>query len=211
MEKLLRRVDHLVFAVPVLEEGIEYIYHKLGVRAQIGGQHLGKGTWNALLALSLDSYLEIIAPDPKQDRFGKGAWMEVDKIAAPRMIHWAAKVNPIEKVLQSAAEQGIHFGELSGGSRTKMNGDVISWTLTEPVSGDDGMIVPFLIDWEDSIHPANNLKQECKLVSLEGMHPAPLQIARHLEVLKINMPVNPGHQVRLKAKIQSPKGIVDLF
>ena len=43
----LPQVDHLVFACPDLEQGVEQIADLLGVRATPGGRHEGLGTHNA--------------------------------------------------------------------------------------------------------------------------------------------------------------------
>jgi hypothetical protein len=208
MQKLLSKVDHLVLAVPDLEEGIKKVEKLTGVRPQIGGQHQGRGTWNALLALGYAAYLELIAPDPNQTAPPAGAWMGVDKIEEPTLIHWAAKVSGIHKVIKTAKEEQLHIGALSAGSRTRMNGRVISWMLTEPVSGSDGGILPFLIDWEDSDHPAESLPQHCKLVHLEARHPEPVAIRQELEVLNLRMPISLGIRPQLIATIQTPNGLV---
>lgn len=208
MKKLLAKVDHLVLAVPNLEEAIEKVEKLTGVRPKIGGQHQGRGTWNALLGLGHASYLELIAPDPKQTPPTQGAWMGVDQVEEPTLIHWAAQVNGIDQVIQKAKQQQVPVGALSSGSRTRMNGQVISWMLTEPMKGTDGGILPFLIDWEDSDHPAESLPQKCQLVHLEARHPDPDLIKRQLEVLDLDMPVELGIRPQLLASIQTPNGVV---
>src|SRR6186713_405022 len=94
--ELLRRLDHLVYAVPDLDSGVADLEQRLGVRASAGGQHQGRGTRNALIALGPDSYLEILAPDPAQPRPAAGRWFGVDENVPARLAGWAAKGADLE-------------------------------------------------------------------------------------------------------------------
>lgn len=208
MKQLLSKVDHLVLAVPNLPEAIEKVEKLTGVRPKIGGQHQGRGTWNALLGLGHASYLELIAPDPQQTPPTEGAWMGVDQIEEPTLIHWAAQVTGIHQVIETAKKQQVPIGALSAGSRTRMSGQVISWMLTEPMKGPDGGVLPFLIDWEDSDHPAESLPQKCRLLQLEARHPEPTLIKKQLQVLGLEIPVELGIRPQLLAQIQTPNGVV---
>ena len=46
------KLDHIVYAVPDLDEGIRNIHEKLGVMPVYGGRHLLEGTHNALLMVA---------------------------------------------------------------------------------------------------------------------------------------------------------------
>src|SRR5262245_43560826 len=107
---MLRRVDHLVYAVPNLDAAVADLERRLGVRATPGGQHQGRGTRNALIALDADSYLEILAPDPAQPVPAGGRWFGVDPAVPARLAGWAAKGSDLARVAAAAAARGVPLG-----------------------------------------------------------------------------------------------------
>ena len=117
--ELLRRLDHLVYAVPDLDAGVADLEQRLGVRAAPGGPHPGRGTRNALIALGPESYLEIIAPDPAQSAPAGGRWFGVDPRTPARLAGWAAKGRDLPRLVAAAAQRGIPLGEVMPGARTR--------------------------------------------------------------------------------------------
>src|SRR5262249_32581711 len=128
----LARVDHLVYATTDLNRGIEEIEKLLGVRATPGGQHLGRGTRNALIALGPTTYLEIIAPDPKQPTPVTPRPFGIDGLKKSRLVAWAAKGDDLERLRDEAARHEVRLGEVMSGSRQQPDGVLLSWRYTDP-------------------------------------------------------------------------------
>src|ERR1043166_8868413 len=114
---VLAQVDHLVYTVPDLQQGIDSAERLFGVHATPGGQHPGLGTRNALIALGPSSYLEIIGPDPEQPKPAGPRRFGIDELKAPRIVRWVAKSNQLEAVAASAAQKGVKLGPVVPGSR----------------------------------------------------------------------------------------------
>lgn len=206
----LSRVDHLVYGTRNLERTIGELEGSMVVRAKHGGQHIGQGTHNAVLALGPATYLEILAPDPNQPEPDGPRWLGIDNVEAPHLVTWAAKGRRLKSIVAQATKKDIALGNVLSGSRNRTDGSVLSWKLTNPHQLIADGIIPFFIDWGDSPHPAAAAPRGCVLVALRAEHPLAAQARRQLEALHLNLPVLEGSSPALIATIRTPKGIVEL-
>ena len=206
----IRRVDHLVYAVPDLDAAVSDLERRLGVRAAPGGQHPGRGTRNALIALGPDSYLEILAPDPAQAVPAGGRWFGVDPAVPARLAGWAAKGADLARLAASAGQRGVPLGPVVAGSRQRPDGVMLRWTLTDPGVSSTLSLVPFFIDWSDSPHPAATAPRGPVLEALRAEHPRPELAREPLAALGIDLPVVPGPRPAIVATLRTVSGLVEL-
>ena len=222
--------DHLVIAVPDLEEYVEQSSARLGVRAIDGGAHPGLGTANALLGLELGddlteslwlkpenganplTYLEILGPDPEQDPALAAG--RLDGITAPTVQRWAIRPDDFDGVVTAAArarEPRVDLGEVHDMTRRRPDGEVLDWRLTRrtplPWSG----IQPFLIDWKDSEHPASQKMPRVRLEQLWAASDQPAAVGSILDFFGIALDIiAPGRQEGetegLHAHLKGPGG-----
>ena len=207
---LLERVDHLVYSAPDLQRGIAQVEGMLGVRATPGGQHPGRGTLNALIALGPATYLEIIRTDPEQPAPQAPRVFRIDELQAPQLVTWAAKTSNLEQVAHVAKRQGITLGEVSAGSRQRPDGVRLAWRYTNPRTVLADGLVPFFIDWGQTPHPAQGAAPGATLVDLRAEHPEPKRVQTLLARLGIALPVTEGIRPALIATIDGPRGPVEL-
>jgi hypothetical protein len=208
--ELLSRVDHLVYATTDLNSGIAEMEKRLGVRATPGGQHLGLGTRNALIALGPLTYIEIIAPDPDQPAPPSPRKFGIDELKASRVVTWAAKGTELEKFRADAVNKGIPLGKVAPAGRRRPDGVQLSWESTDSQANVGDGIVPFFIDWGQSPHPAQTAAKGAILISLRAEHPDAKNVQRMLEQLGLLLPVKAGARPALIATIDGPRGRVEL-
>jgi hypothetical protein len=204
----LASVDHLVYAAANLDRGIAEIEQLLGVSATPGGRHPQWGTRNALAALGPNSYLEIIAPDSSP--ISEGRPFGLDTPGPSRLVTWAAKRSGLANARAAAAQHGVEFGKVISGTRTRPDGVVLTWELTDLRCVVADGIVPFLIDWGNSPHPAITAVESATLVSLHGEHPDADHVRRVLKAISVDLPIRPGPVPALTAEIDCPNGRVVL-
>ena len=207
---MLPDVDHLVYAVPDLSEGIATIERLLRHDVLPGGRHEDWGTRNALVSLGDACYLEIIGPDLESTIDGTPVLFGIDTLEKPRLVTWAAKGSDLEGVVARASEAGVDLGAVFAGSRQLPDGSVLVWRLTDPfVERIDG-VIPFFIDWDDSPHPEAMLPRACELLDLQIAHPDAEHAKSALAAVGISMDVTAQADVAITATISTPSGIVSL-
>jgi hypothetical protein len=203
-------VDHLVYAAPDLAEGVRVIERLLGVSATPGGQHLGLGTRNFLVSLGDDVYLEIIGPDPDQPTPDQPRPFGIDDLTEPRLVTWAAKGTGLAALAEASAAGGMDLGEVMEMSRRRPDGSLLSWELTSPFASRADGVVPFLIDWLDSTHPASELPPGPVLVDFQIEHPDPAAIRAALNAIGSDVEVVESRQPGMVAWIRTTDAVVVL-
>jgi hypothetical protein len=207
---VLSRVDHLVYVVPDLRDGIDEIQELTGNRPVQGGRHADFGTCNALLGLGQDTYLEIIAPDPELPCPARGRPFGVDNRVAPRLSTWALRCEEIEQTASQAAAGSLDLGKVASGRRELPGGAMLEWRLTDPYAHRLDGAVPFLIAWGESPHPATTIPHAGVLVDLVIVHTDPQAVRAALQTLGADANVKQGSRKQLVARIRTAAGELEL-
>jgi len=197
---MIKKIDHLVYAVPDLEKAVESLEKNYGITAVMGGQHLNQGTHNALVKIGEQSYLEIIAADPQNPNSPDSRWMGVDLIDGPQMTRWCVRSNKIEEDTQVIKSFKPELGEIIEGERLTKDDQLLKWTMSFPMARPVVELMPFLVDWSNSsVHPTDNLEQQCELKALK-VHYTPYGKIRDLmKVWKLKIKIMPARKPKLEA------------
>ena len=201
-------LDHLVYATPDLETTCRDLENRLGVRASAGGQHPGRGTHNSLISIGPMAYLEIIGPDPLQPET-RPVWFGIDQLTAPKLITWAVRVDDLEAFVKEISPNA-KVGAMRSGSRKTPDGTTLSWQLTEPQLVQGVGLVPFLIEWNSSRHPAQSAITGPPLVQLRIEHPEPELIRKQLSFLRLEVEIEKGSSPALVAIFEGANDLIEL-
>jgi hypothetical protein len=206
-------LDHVLLGCNDLDRGIDFVEQHTGVRAAFGGVHPGRGTRNALLSLGERHYLEIIAPDLKQDRIEQFAQKQVaqlKQLSSPRPIGWAAHPGDLEKFSAHLREAGIAFDGPRPGSRQRPDGKLLQWKTLNLKDDKDGLL-PFFIEWSaNSLHPSADAPKGCKITDFGAVTPNSNELTKIVELLQLDLPISIGDKPALQSTITSPKGELTL-
>jgi hypothetical protein len=206
----LSTVDHLVVTCSELEAGIDDVEGRTGVRPAMGGRHLDWGSHNALLSLGDSTYLEVISPDPESP-LPLESRPAVFTRPGPGLVNgWVAKCDDIERAIAISHELGHPLGPALHGRRERTDGTLLSWTLTDPSTRRFDGLLPILIDWGSSPHPASSAPTGCTLVGLALRHPEAGSLSTLLGRLGLPMVVEPGEVPTITATIETPAGTISI-
>jgi hypothetical protein len=171
--------------------------------------HPGRGSRNALLALGERRYLEILAPDPAQDRSSDTRGLY--KIESPRLLEWAAHVDNVDPIVRALSAAHIETKPLFPGSRKRPDGKVLRWRALN-LKDTRGGVLPFFIEWSaDSAHPASDAPKGCELSSFTVIDPEPQPLRATFRTLQLeDVQVDAGSRRGLRAVIKGPKGTLEL-
>ncbi|MFI6900800.1 VOC family protein [Nonomuraea sp. NPDC050394] len=201
-------LDHLVYAVPDLLEGVAAFAGRTGVTPVEGGAHPG-GTANFLVGLGEGAYLEIIGPDPSVAGARPRAF-GLESLTAPALAAWAVRPADIDATVRQARQAGYDPGDVQPLSRRKPDGTLLEWRLTRRDDPAGVRPVPFLIDWGAAAHPSASGLPQLELVSFTIAHPEPGTLAADLKALGATAEVVVGESVALRAVLGTPEGPVTL-
>jgi len=197
-------IDHLAVAATSLD-GRE-LDDFLGVALPTGGRHARMGTHNRLLRLGPLTYLE---PDRDRSRCHDARQTPLVRAGRPgdagppRLGSTAGALGRPRRRDRDPA-LSIDVGPWEPFQR----GD-LSWQLTVRTDGTlpAGGVVPSLICWAGSAHPAARLPDlGVSLEALELEHPRASEIQRQLDALGLTGRCSPGPVPRLTAHLRTPHG-----
>ena len=202
----MAKLDHIMYSVSNLQDGISEIFNLTGVTAEFGGAHPGNGTCNALLSFGDSQYLEIIAPDPSQNLAGTlGEELQAHDFSGIRT--WAVVVYDFATVIPVLEKFGYQHNVLDM-NRTRPDGVRLDWQLLFVNQHPFGNFIPFFINWLGSPHPSDNTVGGCGLsgFAVELINES-AQYRSLMDALDIDVEVLEGPD-GMRAVIDSPKGRV---
>jgi hypothetical protein len=209
-------LDHLVYGTPDLARTIAEFTASTGIAPAVGGRHLGRGSRNVLVGLSIGgrgptAYLEIIGPDLEHPPdSGSTPPFGVADLTMPRLVTWAVHPSDPERTVSGAAAAGVDLGPLRPMSRRTAAGDVLAWRLAVAEPAPFGGVLPFVIDWGTTVHPARNPElPQATLRSLTATHPDPTALTQALQAMQVRLTVDDG-PAQLVAVLDTPSGRLTL-
>ena len=203
------QVDHVIVGTNNLEAGMASLERLTGVQPVVGGEHPGKGTRNALMSLGDGTYLELLAPNPREPVASDDV-RALHALTALRPIGWAVGTKDIEATRTTLGSQGFSMSSPDPGSRRRPDGSLLEWQ-TFGFEGFEHPLAPFFIRWQKpELQPSRTSPGGCRFAALKLIDPASDKLAAALLPLRINVTVEKADEQGMELELSCPKGKVML-
>ncbi len=135
-------VDHVLVAVDNLDDAME-TYRQLGFQVQPGGEHPGRGTYNALVPLSDGFYFELMGVKDKSlaEKFAPSRRVVDALDRENHLATFALDSNKLDSDVASIRGRELMIGDPNEGERTRPDGQRVAWRSALP----EDSALPFLI------------------------------------------------------------------
>lgn len=206
------QIDHIIWAVPDLDEGADYFEKMSGVKPIVGGVHPGRGTRNKLVSAGDNMYLEIIAPDPAQmplDPVNKPVQAFADKIskmASPEVDMFAYSTTDLEAAAEAGRKLGLKVVGPTPGQRKTPDGVLIKWSHVDFIGHGFGQFIPFALNWLDSPHPSTTSPKGAVIEGVTVEHPRADELRKIYEALGVPAKVVQAAEPVIIVHMSSDKG-----
>ena len=199
---MLPLFDHLVYAVPDLQASNDALAAGLGLRPTYGGEHAAHyGTCNSLLALGPRCYLELLAPavaaGPERPLFAQN----IAALPGGDIISFAIASSDLPAIAAKARAAGLGVRAGSANSRITPQGHTLRWQGLYLDSDVYCGLVPFCIDWLDSVHPSATATAGATVHELFVVHPQPEGLRAFYAAMGIGIAVHAGNRPAIVATL----------
>lgn len=204
---MANRIDHFMYAVAALEDGIAWAADMFGVAPAYGGEHVGLGTRNALLSLG-ETYLEIIAPDPAQAP-AAGLGQRFGELEEGGLVTWAVQ-GGLADIARRLNASGVETLGPNRTERRNAHGELLVWELLFPTRTAYGARMPFFIDWLACAHPSGTNPRGGEFRSLTIVDPDAAGLRKILGLIGLDEVTIVEGDPALSIDVETAKGTVTL-
>jgi hypothetical protein len=198
-------LDHVILGIDDLQHGIAEFTRLTGVTPQLGGEHPGRGTRNALVSLGDGRYLEIVAPiltHPDSTL--------ADLVASKQLmpLGWAVHTGDISSLVARLRASGFAVTNPVAGSRLRPDGKLLSWQVAY-VEDSTLPVAPFFIEWAAGTpHPSGTSPTGCRLSDLHLIERRAERLSLLLSTLGVHAHVDAGPVPQMTLTVECLRGPV---
>ncbi len=200
-------LDHIIWAVPDLEVGVQDFRERTGIDPVYGGEHTNGVTANYLASLGPCLYMEIVGPKAGANLADLGD--RAGGYAEPNIAGFAFRYNLGETSETAMKVLGINLGPINEGGRIKPDGSALAWRTAGLVDLDLGPgKFQFVINWLSEPHPATTSPEGASLVTLTLAGDGVRTLKKIVEEERLPIVLQPAGRKGVWMMLNTPKGRV---